>query len=90
MKDRSTKEKPLLGQTIESIGLMYRSLQSLYRDEYPVNPMTFAILAEGEIDQIRDLLDDLDWIMEDLIPQQLRENVAEPREVELVALEEAA
>ncbi|MGH9841428.1 MAG: hypothetical protein ACREEM_21965 [Blastocatellia bacterium] len=93
MRERTNREKPLLGQTIECIGLMHKSLRSLYEREFPVNPMMFAIMAEGPVDQIRDLLDDLDWIMEDMIPQHLREDAAklrEAEETEVVTLEEAA
>lgn len=93
MRDQTNREKPLLGQTIECIGLMHKSLQSLYEREFPVNPMMFAIMAEGPVDQIRDLLDDLDWIMEDMIPRELREQAAklrEAEEAEALVLEEAA
>ena len=93
MRDRTNREKPSLGQTIECIGLMYESLQSLYEREFPANPMMFAIMAEGPVDQIRDSLDDLDWIMEDMIPQRLREEALKLREAEEadgMAIEEAA
>src|SRR5215210_2341871 len=73
MKDRTNKEKPLLGQTIECVGMMYHSLQSLCQNEYPRNPMMFAIMAQGPVSQIRDLLDDVEWLMEDMVPRQLRE-----------------
>ena len=33
MRDGADKEKPLLGQTIECVVMMYRSLQSLYENE---------------------------------------------------------
>lgn len=80
MKDRTNKEKPLLGQTIECIGMMSRSLQYLYEDEHQRNPMMFAIMAEGTVSQMRDLLDDMEWLMEDMIPQHLREQ-SEPNKV---------
>lgn len=86
MKDRTNKEKPLLGQTIECIGMMSRSLQHLQEDEYQRNPMMFALMAGGPIAQIRDLLDDLEWLMEDMVPQHLREqdmpteNVQQPEQ----------
>lgn len=93
MRDRINKEKPLLGQTIEGIGMMYRSLKSQYEDEYPKSPYWFAVMAQGSIHQIRDLLDDLEWLMEDMIPQELREQAArleESEETETVTIREAA
>lgn len=93
MKERTDKEKPDLKQTIKSIGLMYEALESLHERVYPQSPMWFAIMAEGPVDQIRDLLNDLDWIMEDMIPQPLREEALKLREAEEadgIAMEEAA
>jgi hypothetical protein len=93
MKERTGKVKPDLKQTIESIGLMYQSLVSLQERIYPQNPMWFAIMAQGPVDQIRDLLDDIDWLMEDMIPQELREQAAQLREseeTEAVQTQEAA
>ncbi len=93
MKDRTNKTKPALKPTIEGIGLMCRALQSLYEDTYPKSPLWFAIMAQGPVDQVRDLLDDLEWLMEDMIPRELREeaaNLREAEEAEAPALEEAA
>jgi hypothetical protein len=93
MKDRTNKEKPLLGQTIECIRMMYQSLESLRERIYPQSPMWFAIMAQGPVDQIRDLLDDIEWLMEDMIPLELREQAAQLREseeTEVVATQEAA
>lgn len=93
MRDRADKEKPLLGQTIECVGMMYRSLQSLYENEYPRDPLTFAIMAQGPVDQIRDLLDDIDLLMKDMIPQELRQQAAqleESEETEAVRTRKAA
>ncbi len=85
MKDRTNQQKPLLEQTIASIGLMYESLQALYEDEYPKSSMWFAIMAQGPVDQMRDLLDDVDWLMEDMIPAGLREQAARLNESEELA-----
>lgn len=92
MKDRTNKDKPHLGQTIECIGMMYRSLQSLYEREYPRSPLGFALMAQGPVDQIRDLLDDIEWLMEDMVPQHLREQSAqlEADSTEPVAHQQAA
>lgn len=87
MKDRTNKEKPQLGRTLEGVALMQRWLQGLYEDEYPKNPLMFAIKAQGPLDQMRDLLDDIEWLMEDMIPPHLREQDAPP---EAVAAREAA
>lgn len=73
MNNRANKTKPTIKPTIEGIGLMCHSMQSLFEDEYSRNPMMFAIMAQGPIAQIRDLLDDLEWLMEDMVPQHLRE-----------------
>jgi hypothetical protein len=55
--------------------------------------MWFAIMAQGPIDQIRDLLDDIVWLMEDMIPRELRDEAAKLREAgeaESPILEKAA
>ncbi|MGH9769087.1 MAG: hypothetical protein ACREAB_16790 [Blastocatellia bacterium] len=83
MKERTSKEKPLLGRTIECIGMMQSALQSLYEREYPRDPLMFAIMAQGPVDQIRDLLDDIEWLMEDMIPRELREQAAQLEESEM-------
>ncbi len=93
MKDRTNKEKPQLGQTIECIGMMYRSLKELYENEYTKSPAWFAVMAQGDISQLRDLLDDLEWLMEDMIPQELREQAAqleESEEMETISTRDAA
>ena len=90
MKDRTNKQKPLLGQTIECVGMMHRSLQSLYEDEYARNPLTFSLMAQGPIAQLRDLLDDLEWLMEDMVPQPLPEQVEPIEPAEQVTMKKAA
>jgi hypothetical protein len=93
MKDRTNEKKPDLKQTIEGIGMMYQSLESLRERVYPQSPLWFAIMAQGPVDQIRDLLDDVEGLMKDMIPQELREEAArlrEAEEMEAVATQEAA
>lgn len=85
MKDETNKEKPLLDQTIEGIGAMYRSLQYLHEEEYPRNPLMFAIMAQGTVHQLRDLLDDMEWLMGEMTPTHLREQGASIEKVELPA-----
>jgi hypothetical protein len=58
----NTREKNVL-QAIEGVGMMHRALDSLSREVLPVNPQRFAVMAEGPIDQIRDLLNQIDSLM---------------------------
>ncbi len=44
-----------LAQALEAMGYMYRALVSLRKDIQPVNSRNFALLAEGPIDEIRKL-----------------------------------
>lgn len=46
--------------TIEQMGRMYRILEGLGKNELPKSQQCFAIMAEGPVDQIRDLLDEVD------------------------------
>lgn len=55
-----TEREMNIRQAIECIGMMYRSLVSLEKDILPTNPHLFAIMAEGPIDEIRHLLDQID------------------------------
>jgi len=50
----STKEA-ILEQTVEQLELMTKALTSLRRDHLPAQPKTFAILAEGPLEEIRRL-----------------------------------
>ena len=47
-------------QTIEQLQLMCRALASLQDDVLPKNPRNFALLAEGPLDQIQQLVDELE------------------------------
>ena len=50
-------------QIVDCIGLMQQSLSSLCEDTLPKNAAQFAYFAEGSMDQIRDLLDQMDEVM---------------------------
>jgi hypothetical protein len=50
----STKEA-ILEQTVEQLELMTKALASLRREHLPSRAKTFAILAEGPLEEIRRL-----------------------------------
>ena len=60
----------LIGQTVECIGMMYRSLDSLCARVLPVDPAMFAIMAQGPADDLRILLDDLQKLLAKRLPQE--------------------
>jgi hypothetical protein len=45
--------------TAEQLAIMSRILESLCAEELPVNRHMFAIMAEGPLDQIQRLLDEI-------------------------------
>ena len=49
-----------LQQAIEQIERLYQGLDSLCGDVLPKNPRNFAILAEGPLDEIRKLQQEID------------------------------
>ncbi len=49
-------------QAVVSIGIMSDSLNALCDRTLPINPKLFAVLAEGPIKQIRDLLNQIESI----------------------------
>lgn len=49
-----------LQQAIEQIQGLCGALDSLRADVFPKNPRNFAILAEGPVDEIRKLQEDID------------------------------
>jgi len=49
-----------LRRTVECLGLMYGSLAELYRRVYPANAKSFALMAQGPIDDIRRLQREID------------------------------
>ena len=46
-------------QTLEQLGRMYHALAELRRDILPKNPRNFAVLAEGPVEQIRRLQEEV-------------------------------
>lgn len=55
-----TDRERLISRTIDNINDFCQSLASLRDEVLPINPKLFAVLAEGPVDQIRDLLDYFD------------------------------
>lgn len=49
-----------LGQAVEQMGRMYRALASLRAEELPRSPGGFALMAEGPLDEIRQLREEID------------------------------
>ncbi len=49
-----------LQQAIEQIERLYQGLDALRGDVLPKNPRNFAILAEGPLDEIHKLQEDID------------------------------
>jgi hypothetical protein len=47
-------------QAVEQLARMYRALVSLRSRVLPQNPQQFALLAEGPLDEIRQLLEQID------------------------------
>lgn len=58
-----TDRERLISRTIDNINDFCQSLASLRNEVLPVNPKIFAVLAEGPVDQIRDLLDYFDELI---------------------------
>lgn len=50
---------PQLQQALEQIQRLCQALDSLRRDILPKNPRNFAIMAEGQVDEIRTLQADI-------------------------------
>ncbi len=80
----------LIGQTVEAIGMMYRSLESLRERVLPVNPTMFAVMAQGPIDDLRVLLDELEKLSAACVPASLSEQSESQRRPEPIVLPEAA
>jgi hypothetical protein len=56
-------------QTLEQLERMCRALALLREDVLPKNPRNFAVLAEGPLDQMRQLLEELDQYRHSLLAQ---------------------
>jgi len=50
-----TTKEAILEQTVEQLELMSNALVALRREHLPAQPKTFAILAEGPLEEIRRL-----------------------------------
>lgn len=48
-----TNKETILEQTVEQLELMSKALATLRREHLPAQPKTFAILAEGPLEEIR-------------------------------------
>ena len=79
--DKEQPEQTIEGvqQTVDSIGMMWRALSSISRDVLPKSPEWFAVMAEGYVDQIRELLDEVDAYITD-ISKPLAEEAEAPGE----------
>jgi hypothetical protein len=49
-----------LRQSIEQMGRMYRALASMHAEIAPLNNANYQLFAEGPIDEIRKLRDEVD------------------------------
>ena len=56
-------------QTLDQLQQMYRALAELREDVLPKNPRTFAVLAEGPLDYIRQFLEDLEAYRRSLLAE---------------------
>ena len=50
-----SKKEDILSQTVEQLERMSDALAGLRREHLPLQPKTFAILAEGPLEEIRRL-----------------------------------
>lgn len=57
-----------LYQAIEQMGRMQRILESYRTDMLPKNPRNFAVFAEGPLDEIRKLQEDITAYVQQLEP----------------------
>lgn len=48
-------KETILDQTVEQLELMSKALAALRREHLPLQPKTFALLAEGPLEEIRRL-----------------------------------
>ena len=55
-----SKEHAILSQTIEQLELMNRVLEHLRTDVLPKNARMFALMAEGPLDEIQRLHDEIE------------------------------
>ena len=62
----SSKEE-ILSQAVDQLERMSRALGSLRREHLPSQPKTFAILAEGPLEEIRRLLLEIDQLSAEIV-----------------------
>jgi hypothetical protein len=61
-----TNKTAILQQAIEQLELMTKALASLRFEHLPAQPRTFAILAEGPLEEIRRLQLEIEQLSADL------------------------
>ena len=49
-----------LGQTIDQMERMYRAIAALRREVYPTSPQQFALMAEGPLEELSHLQEQVD------------------------------
>ncbi len=57
-----TNKEAILDQTVEQLELMSNALAALRREHLPSQPKTFAILAEGPLEEIRRLQSEIEQL----------------------------
>ena len=62
-----SKEHAILSQTIEQLELMNRVLEHLRTEVLPRNAKMFALMAEGPLDEIQRLHDEIERRTSDLL-----------------------
>ena len=62
-----TKDEAILAQTIEQLELMNRVLEHLRTEVLPRNAKMFALMAEGPLDEMRRLQDQIEQLTEKIV-----------------------
>ena len=57
-----TNKEAILAQTVEQLERMNEALGALRREHLPAQPRTFAILAEGPLEEIRRLQSEIEQL----------------------------
>ena len=57
-----TNKEAILEQTVEQLELMSNALAALRREHLPSQPKTFAILAEGPLEELRRLQSEIEQL----------------------------
>ena len=57
-----TSTEAILDQTVEQLELMSNALAALRREHLPAQPKTFAILAEGPLEDMRRLQGEIEQL----------------------------